>query len=288
MTYRIQVYVFSRGSDILMVMKFLILPVFLGFYSSAIFALHIIVDPGHGGRDRGAAKAGVYESKIALNVGKILAQSLRQDPRFQVTLTRDEDKFISLEKRAEIAKAAGGDLFISIHVNSSPDSRARGAEFYFQNQLAPDEESLFLASRENEQDSSTSGRREVTPDLPVQALKPEVKTILFDLLRNHRIMDSSLLTKTLRESWQGEQRARRHSIRQAPFYVVSSVHIPSVLIELGFITHSSERQKLTRTAYQEVLAGSIYEGLVNYKELMDKQTKTPLNNVHAKQSKTLE
>ena len=79
-----------------------------------------------------------------------------------------------------------------------------------------------------------------------------------------------MLTKTLREHWRGRQRSAKNSIRQAPFYVVSQVPIPSVLIELGFLTHKEEAEKLTDPAYQALVAESIYEGLVAYKNAVDK------------------
>lgn len=255
---------------------------------SPSLALHVVVDPGHGGKDHGATKGQIHESRIVLAVSKELASLLEADSRFEVTLTRSSDRFLSLKQRTQIASQSGADLLVSIHVNSSPDSRAHGAEFYFQNQLPADEESLFLASRENELEEHPPEEHSHHHLLPPIPFKAEVKTILLDLLRNQRILDSSVLTKSLRENWKGIQRSRRHSIRQAPFYVVSQSSVPSVLIELGFLTHPDEGRKLTQKSYQHLLARSIYEGLIRYKELMDKQPKSPLNNVHAKRSTSLE
>src|ERR1035437_6847281 len=112
-------------------------------------SLTVMIDPGHGGRDHGAVKNGVFESNITLNVSRQLRDLLKKDRRFQVLLSRDEDTSVSLYRRAVLAKTKKADIFLSIHVNSSPDLRAKGVEFYFQNQLAPDQESMFLAHQEN-------------------------------------------------------------------------------------------------------------------------------------------
>jgi N-acetylmuramoyl-L-alanine amidase len=232
-------------------------------------AFHVVIDPGHGGKDHGAVKSESYESHIVLQVSKHLEALLKKDSDFKVSMTRQDDEFVSLKGRAEIAAQVDGDLFVSIHVNSSPDRKAQGAEFYFQNQLPPDEESIFLAARENNMDEEDGGR----PKLPHKSkfihtsnLKPEVQTILLDLIRNHKIMDSSVLTKTLKENWKGSQRSAKNSIRQAPFYVVSQLEIPSVLIELGFLTNPEEGKKLSEPSYQKLVAQSIYDGLVAYKK----------------------
>src|SRR4051812_35220658 len=111
--------------------------------------LNVTIDPGHGGHDHGASRQGVYESDITLAVAKRLTELLRKDKRFTTQLSRDNDQTVTLYRRAVNAKTRKSDVFLSIHVNSNPDTRARGAEFYFQNQLPPDEESMFLAHKEN-------------------------------------------------------------------------------------------------------------------------------------------
>src|ERR1035437_6359211 len=111
--------------------------------------LNVMIDPGHGGRDHGAVKNGILEANITLKVGLKLFDLLKKDRRFHVQLTRSNDDSISLYRRAQMAKSKKADVFLSVHVNSSPDLHAKGAEFYFQNQLPPDQESMFLAHREN-------------------------------------------------------------------------------------------------------------------------------------------
>src|SRR5690606_10272779 len=110
---------------------------------------NVILDPGHGGSDLGARYHGVIESEIVLKISKMVRDQLKYHDEIKVLLTREGNQFLTLEARADFAHAQKGDLFLSIHCNSSSDSRARGTEIYFQNQLPPDEESLFLAHLES-------------------------------------------------------------------------------------------------------------------------------------------
>src|SRR4051812_12810961 len=108
-------------------MKFVIsLALFLPMQSFAS-TLTVMIDPGHGGRDHGAVKNGIYESYITLAVSRQLRDLLKKDRRFQVILSREEDESVSLYRRAVLAKNKKADIFLSIHVNSSPDLRAKGA-----------------------------------------------------------------------------------------------------------------------------------------------------------------
>lgn len=234
---------------------------------SAESLFHVVVDPGHGGRDHGASSHNVHESKIVLDVSKKIYERLRRDPRFRATLTRDKNIFLSLEERAKIANKNMGDLFISIHVNTSSDPRARGREIYFQNQLPPDEESMFLAHREN-QGLSVQNENSHNSD---------VANILEDLERNHRIKISGKFSEFLDASWPRSASRRRQPIRQAPFYVISNVNMPSALIEMGYISNAQERKQLLSSPFQEELAQGIYEGIVKFKEFIDKTPSTVLN-----------
>jgi N-acetylmuramoyl-L-alanine amidase len=237
-------------------------------FSKPSSAYTVLIDPGHGGSDAGARHGSIKESEIALKVSLMLAELLRKDPTFKVLMTRDRDEKLTLEQRAQKAKEIKPDLFISIHLNSSADPRAHGREFYFQNQLPADEEAMFLVSRENSEGEIAEGASNDR-----LSAETDVKRILEDLKRNHRIRESSEFSKTLLEAWLADGQSRRIGslpIRQAPFYVVSNVPSPSVLVELGFITHATEGPRLAQSDYQQLLARSIYEGLVKYKDSVDK------------------
>lgn len=228
----------------------------------------VIVDPGHGGIDDGAVRQNTKEADITLNVGRKLFDLLKKDKAFKPVLTREGDRSISLNERAQVARQRKADVFLSIHVNSSPDNKAHGAEFYFQNQLPPDEESMLLAHRENSEDGG--GARIPYSYLEKNSLPNDVSTIVGDLLDGDRVLRSSMLSKSLKLSWRGSKKSKTNSIRQAPFYVLSQMTVPSSLVELGFITNAADLQELTSEASQKRMAEDIYRGLKSYKDAVDK------------------
>lgn len=242
--------------------------------SSPCWALHVIIDPGHGGVDTGTTRRDLKESKTALDVARRLVAKLKKNPDFNVTLTRDEDRQLGLADRVHIAEEASGDVYLSIHVNSSPDPKARGAEFYFQNELAADEEAMFLAHRENAAPEAGADRS-TYPEL--KDTKPAVRAILEDLLDADRIRQSSRLARFLKLHWHGHKKTS--SIHQAPFFVVSEVHMPATLVELGFVTNPEDYKALTNNEYLNRAAQSLYEGLKEYKDSLDKGFPGALNSL---------
>lgn len=213
-------------------------------------AFHVIIDPGHGGTDHGAVRDDVRESDLTLKIAQLLADQLDED--FQVTLTRDRDEIATLSARSEIASAAKGDLFLSIHTNSSSDPHASGAEFYFQTQMTVDEENLFLANSE-----SKIGRNDVV-------------AIINDLKRTSYNYLSQILAESIQDRWKQVLKVRNRPIRQESFHVLISVPMPSVLVELGFISNKKERQWLQDPTAQKNIASVLATGIKNYKEKMDK------------------
>jgi N-acetylmuramoyl-L-alanine amidase len=237
------------------------------------WSLHVIVDPGHGGIDRGTTREDLKEAETSLDVAKRLVAKLKKNPDFRVTLTRSDDRGLGLAERVRIAEMAGGDLYLSIHLNSSPDTKAKGAEFYFQNQLATDEEAMFLAHRENAAPDPDTARG-TYPAL--KDTKLSIRPILEDLLDADRINQSSLLAKFLKSHWRGNKKTS--SIHQAPFYVVSEVHMPATLVELGFVTNPEDYKALTDDEYLNRAAQSLYEGLKEYKDSLDKSFPSALKS----------
>ena len=237
-----------------------------------------MIDPGHGGRDRGACRLQMQESEITLKVALKLREKLRQDKRFKVFMTRQTDEKITLNgrtKRALLAlneKArAQGAIFLSVHVNSSPDAHARGAEFYFQNQLPPDEDSMYLAHQENEREDGEGNVARNYSFVEQANLPTEVSTIVTDLLDGDRVWKSSQLSKALKKNWRGSKKSKTNSVRQAPFFVLSQLTIPSSLVELGFLTNGDDARDLVSPEMQDRMADDLYRGLIEYKESMDKQ-----------------
>ena len=235
--------------------------------------LHIVLDPGHGGHDAGATRGKITESKIVLAISRHLQNYLENDPRFRVTMTRETHEFLRLSTRAKKANQLGADLFLSIHANASPDRRARGLEVYFQNQLPPDEESMFLASLEQDghkEDERYLERNELDGIALPSQLNSDVKNMLKDMVRSHRIRESSVVAKNIVHHWSGSRKSLQHTILQAPFFVVSNVNMPSVLVEVGFVSNKSDIQKLTSRSYQRQIAQSLYKSLILYKDSIDK------------------
>jgi N-acetylmuramoyl-L-alanine amidase len=243
--------------------------------TTAAAPLHVMIDPGHGGTDSGAVSNHLRESEIALKVGLLLKSKLAADPRFQVSMTRTTDKNVGLDERVKLAEQAKVDVFLSIHLNANTDIHARGVELYFQNHLPPDEETLFLAASENQAVKSripaTAEETAETADEEAPTKKNDVTAILEDLERHHRMLASHRLSVELLKAWNLSPKERPYSaIRQAPFRVISKGHVPSVLVELGFVTNPKEAEKLANSAYQTEVAQKIYQGLLVYKEKQDK------------------
>lgn len=242
--------------------------------SSPESTFHIILDPGHGGHDGGAKRGHTKESDIVLIITRRLKALLDQDSRFKATMTRNSDQFLKLSQRAQIANQAQADLYLSIHANASVDSRAKGLEVYFQNQLPPDEEAMYMANLEEQ--SETQG------NLPTQKLNldkygiqtekmpADARLIIEDLLRADRIKKSSQFSKSIYRNWRGTRKSKQYSIRQAPFYVVSNVNMPSALVEVGFVSNSKDRKYLKTRTYQNKIAESLFTSIVKYQESIDK------------------
>jgi N-acetylmuramoyl-L-alanine amidase len=226
----------------------------------------VIIDPGHGGNDVGAIRGHIRESDISLAVGKKIREELKNNQSLRVSLTRESDTTVSLAQRSSMARRLKGDLFISIHVNSNLDPRVKGAEFYFKNQLPPEEESLFLANRENEALSET------VIDSDSNERPAGLAAIKEDLETTYHLYISRELGRSLRAYWQNDLGISNAKVRQGPFHVISQVPMPSLLIELGFVSNASESRWLSDPSVQGQLATHIAKAILEIKEKMDKNT----------------
>ena len=214
----------------------------------------IIVDAGHGGKDKGAiAKNGLYEKNLTLKIAKKLAQRIQQDLKIETLLTRGTDCFVPLEERTAIANTKHGDLFVSIHVNASPNPHAEGIETYFLN-LATDEESIRVAAREN----ATSTKR-----------ISDMQKILKDLMLNTKIDESSrlaghvqqMVVQTLNEKYAP---VKNLGVKQAPFYVLIGAQMPAILAEVSFISNDRERERLNQDEYLDQIVEGLLKGIDSY------------------------
>ena len=238
--------------------------------------LKIVIDPGHGGSDRGAVRNGIRESDIALKVSLLLRKKLAHNGDFKVYMTRTTNKLLTLQERAEFANDVDGDLFISIHANASRSLRAEGAEFYIQNQIGTKEEALFLAHRENEVDPDRKievedRKARVLASIDEEITNPDILSILEDMQRSQRIIASERLARQLFSHWRGYRKKKKFPIRQAPFFVTSNVNMPSTLVELGYLSHKREAKAMTNSQIQEKMAQNLYQGLIKFKRALDQQ-----------------
>ncbi|AFY02301.1 N-acetylmuramoyl-L-alanine amidase family protein [Bdellovibrio bacteriovorus] len=244
--------------------------------SPSAFALHIMLDPGHGGVDTGAVYGGAKEAELVLKVAQKLQTLLAKDEKFKVTMTRTNDRNLSLPERVKMAEGTKADLFVSLHANAASDQRAKGVEFFFQNNLPPDEDALFLASQENQMVLNSRELHDISGGDELSK-KGDVAAIVEDLHRQNRLSSSLRLTQTLTQVWGTDNNAAQATIKQAPFYVISKTTMPSVLIEIGFLTNPREAKKLVSAEYQNDLAQKIYTALQSYKEKMDNHAAKSLN-----------
>jgi len=219
----------------------------------------VVIDPGHGGKDSGAiGGTGLTEKEIVLDVSKRLKKKLESNFGWDVILTRDSDVFIPLEERIAIANAKKADLFISIHANASRRREAKGVETYFLN-LSSNSNAIEVAAREN-----------------AVSLKniSDLQKILNELLLNSKINESSRLAgavqKNLVETLNVTfTETKDLGVKPGPFYVLIGAKMPSILVEISFITNPHEETLLKSDAYREKINEGIFAGVKSYvKSLM--------------------
>lgn len=241
--------------------KFFAPPVFSRFFLRSFLCLlsslpnfangstkKVFIDPGHGGQDTGAHFDGIKEAQLTLELARLVKDELDGKRGVEALLTRNSNTELALVQRAQMANEGNADLFVSLHFNSSPNTAVSGLEVYFQNQLTTDEDSMQLAAQENGEQVDDRGiEASQFSGIPsLEKMTPIEQTILVDALKNRRIEKSSRLARRIFDSWHGNRRHRFLSIRQAPFFVVSHVKMPSVLIEAEYLSNSQARKSLSQ------------------------------------------
>lgn len=217
----------------------------------------VVLDPGHGGIDPGAiGVSGIYEKQIAFATVEELAKTLEATRRYQVTLTRTTDEFVELEERVARARAAQGDLFLSIHADAIPDAEVRGASVFTLSERASDAEAAALARSENSVD--------LLAGIDLSHHNPEVGSILLDLARRQTNNLSLALARRLVTELGREVRMLNNSHRSAGFAVLKAPDIPSALVELGCLSNSAEEKELRNEAYRQKLVTSLARSVNDY------------------------
>lgn len=227
-------------------------------FSTSVFAFNIVIDPGHGGTDKGANRGSFVESDIVFKIAEKLKAELDGKPDITTYVTRTNENGMSLKDRVQLAHDKEADLFLSLHANSSPASQVSGMEYYFSAQKnAP----VFLKSKN-------------AGDPPSESEKAIVQSIQNELVEFGKTKQSLDFSKKIQNAWAasefGKKQSRTSKIRRAPFYVIENTRMPSVLVEVGFISNQREARKLITDVYQTELAHALTAAVLEFKEKSDK------------------
>jgi N-acetylmuramoyl-L-alanine amidase len=221
----------------------------------------IVLDPGHGGIDSGARVNGTMEKDVVLAFAKELQTLLIKTGRFDVALTRTDDTYLTLEQRVALARQNKADLFISIHADSFSEPQVRGTSLYTRDEQATDELDKVLADNEN--------RAGLVSSLATPKLTPQVANALLDLLRRQMRKQSYLAAKAIVAALQPSVEVRPFPIRQADFFVLQAPDVPSMLIELGFMSNSKDMRNLTDPTWEDKVAAAMTQGISSYFDQQD-------------------
>ena len=217
----------------------------------------IVIDPGHGGPDNGAMVGGVIEKDVTLAFAKQLAGKLEASGRFNVVMSRATDVFVPLSERVRIARSAGAALMISVHADTLPESAdVSGATVYTVSDKASDAYAAKVAAKENEADASVG--------VDGQADIADVNDILFDLTRQETRAYSHVFARTLVNYWKVAGRLNKNPQRAAGFVVLKAPDVPSVLLELGYLSSPQDSAQLTSDTWREAATGRMAEAIMAY------------------------
>lgn len=217
----------------------------------------IVIDPGHGGVDPGAIGAsGIYEKKVVLSFAKTLQTALESTGRYDVVMTRDRDIFIPLRERYQVAHSVDAGLFLSIHADSHNSASLRGLSVYTLSDKASDKEAEALAKKENLSD--------VLAGTDLTGYEADVTSILISLAQQSVKQSSALFAETLVEEMKKSVRLLRNPHRFAGFAVLKSPNVPSVLIELGYLSNRTDEANLRSEAQRRKMAASMVQAIDLY------------------------
>lgn len=217
----------------------------------------IAIDAGHGGKDTGAIGIhGMYEKIITLRYAQALQHALLKTGRYRVVLTRSDDTYLFLKDRVEIARKAKSNLFISLHADSNPNKSAQGLSIYTISEDASDAEAEALAAQENKSD--------VIGGIDLSVEDETVANILIDLAARETRNKASVLADTIIENMHPKIPLLRNTHRFAGFRVLKAPDIPSVLIEIGFLSNAMDEKRIQSREYQDKVIRSLVQGIDAY------------------------
>jgi len=240
----------------------------------------VVIDAGHGGKDAGCVSADgkTYEKTLTLDIAKMLADRIREAfPDVRVVLTRSKDETVGLNDRAAKANAAGADLFISIHINASPKTSPNGFSVHVLGQSSNKNRDLFAGNmevcrRENSvillEDDYSTKYQDFDPSDP--------ESYIFMVLMQNSYLEQSLrFAQAVEEQMKGGPFKTDRGVSQDPFYVLWKTSMPAVLVELGFISNSSDLAVLKQKSKREDIALRLFRAFKAYKEVYDGSMSAP-------------
>ncbi|MDF1791416.1 MAG: N-acetylmuramoyl-L-alanine amidase [Thalassobaculaceae bacterium] len=217
----------------------------------------IVIDAGHGGVDPGAiGQDGVHEKNIVLAAAKALQNALEETGRYKAVLTREGDSFIRLRERIAIARRVNADLFVSLHADSIKDGSLRGLSVYTLSENASDKEAEALAVSENKAD--------IVAGIDLSHQEPEVTNILIDLAQRRTMNYSARLAGYVVHEMDRETKLLGRPHRFAGFAVLKAPDVPSVLVELGFLSNREDNRRLNDPAFRRKVAAGLTRAIDRY------------------------
>ena len=217
----------------------------------------VVIDPGHGGVDPGTiGVTGIYEKHIALSMSRAIREALGDFGIYRVKLTRDRDIFIPLRERIKIAREAGADLFISVHADSIKKPNIRGASVYTLSERASDKEAAALAEKENKAD--------LIADIDLAKYEDSTNDILIDLSQREAMNQAAHFATILKGELKQRIRLLRNTLRSAGFAVLKAPDVPSVLLEVGFLSNVHDERALKTPAYRKKIAMGVAKAVNRY------------------------
>jgi N-acetylmuramoyl-L-alanine amidase len=216
----------------------------------------VMLDPGHGGKDPGAIGiSGTYEKQVALSAAFELKRQLETEGHYRVALTRTRDAFVPLEERVSRAQARGAALFVSMHADALSDHSVRGASVYTLAEAASDAQTAALARRENSADRFAGAGFDASP---------EVARILASLVRRETRIGSSRLARDMVGNLDQGLPMLPNPARHAGFVVLKAADIPSVLVEMGFMSNPADEAQLRRPQHRARVATAMKHAVDAY------------------------
>lgn len=217
----------------------------------------VVIDAGHGGVDPGAVRGKIYEKNVTFAIAGEVARMLEASGRYHAVLTRNRDIFLELRERVEVARDNEADIFVSLHADTHPKTATRGASVYTLSETASDREAAALAAKEN--------RVDVIAGVDLSGHSPAVANLLIELRQRQTMNESAVFANMLiRQFEENGVRMLTDTHRFAGFAVLKSPDVPSVLVELGYLSNRYDRHMLQTREFRRDAAAAILSAIDEY------------------------